>query len=357
MSGDGQIPGPAVKADYFERPDIGLVKLIREYIKQFGTPHLWWGHTHTKPPKGGRVTFLGKYSLPKTHRRREKWALCPCCSPATPKYFKQGLIAWFPDEGVIRCVGDQCYKTLDPEGYRIAMELLESEIAEQRSTEYLLSRLPKIPDYIRTIDANLDIVAAIDQIRRELVLNLEQRLAIDLWSELKDGMLRYVVRTPRLVQRSDGKMDVAMSSEFRDFGRVDGHIALNPAARKLALNLSHRKENLLAIYPDGDIAESLRSMTEVEKKKISKILSGCHNQCNGLLEEAEVVRRFFSRVNASTINNWVQQDGVSLRVHLKFADDGFHVGRSETGYFLIKWPDKLWHTLTRLEPLSQPMAA
>ena len=143
-----EIPASAfeVKASYFERPDKATVKLIHEFIKQFGTPHLWWGHTHNPPPKGSRVTFLGKYSLPKTHHRRAKWAPCPCCSPHSPKYFRQGLIAWFPDEGIIRCVGDQCYKKMDPEGYALAMDQLNAEIADQQTAEFLLGRIPNIPE-------------------------------------------------------------------------------------------------------------------------------------------------------------------------------------------------------------------
>src|ERR1035441_8757671 len=119
MADELVIPASAfeVKSDYFERPNTAVVNVILEFIRRFGTPHLWSGHTHTTPTKGSHVTFLGKYSLPKSHHRRAKWAPCPCCSLRHPKYFKQGLIAWFPDEGVIRCVGDKCYRRMDPEGY------------------------------------------------------------------------------------------------------------------------------------------------------------------------------------------------------------------------------------------------
>src|SRR5690348_13308558 len=121
MSDELVIPASAfgVKAWFTERPDKALVNEIQEYIQKYGTPHLWRGHTHTLPLAGGRVTFLGKYTLPKSHWATTRRAPCPCCTPRRPKYFRCGLIAWFMDENVIRCIGDKCYKKLDPEGYRI----------------------------------------------------------------------------------------------------------------------------------------------------------------------------------------------------------------------------------------------
>ena len=51
MADDLDIPASAfkIKADYFDRPDKATIALIKDYIHKFGTPHLWWGHTHTVP--------------------------------------------------------------------------------------------------------------------------------------------------------------------------------------------------------------------------------------------------------------------------------------------------------------------
>jgi hypothetical protein len=40
------------KADYPTRPSDDLVREIKQFIGKTGTPHLWRGHTHTKPPQG-----------------------------------------------------------------------------------------------------------------------------------------------------------------------------------------------------------------------------------------------------------------------------------------------------------------
>jgi hypothetical protein len=349
------IPASAfeTKASYFERPNRALVVVLKQYIQQFGTPHLWWGHTHSTPAKGSNVTFLGKYSLPRTYHRRSKWAPCPCCSLRSPKYFKQGLIAWFPDEGVIRCVGDQCYKKMDPEGYKLAMEQLNTEMEAERDIESLLKRLPLVPGVMKDIQASLVAVEAIDRMRNTLVKTLDEKLDIRLWPEVSSGMLRTVILREEIQRGRGGHEEIHLKHDFRDFGMVDGFVALKPGRSTLRSRLEGLLKHLAAIDFGSELEARIVAMTEVERKAAVKILKAAHSQAAKLLAEAEQSRRFFARSPLNTINNWSKQSHSPIRVHFSIDDEAVYVGRAAGAHFRIKFPDDFWKSIKQLEPMTK----
>lgn len=355
-----EVPASAfeIKASYHERPDKGLVKVILEFIHQFGTPHLWYGHTHTPPTKGARVTFLGKYSLPKSHHHRSRWAPCPCCSPRSPKYFHQGLIAWFPDEGVIRCVGDQCYKKMDPEGYELAMDQLNTEIKEEKTANFLLSLLPRIPEYVTPIAHNLPIVKAIDTLRNALIDTLSNKLAIELWPHVRLGMLQAAIVQTSTEENDEGEENVKRYIVgFKDYALLPGYLALKPGHSTYYSRLDMVRQNLESIYYGDETSARIAAMSETDKARLVKILSFSHAKSLKLIAEAEDVRRFFSKLATSTLNNWALQEGSSVRVYFAADDKGFHVGREAKSHFVLPWPQDFWNTLRKPEPLSTALAA
>jgi hypothetical protein len=348
----------AVKAEYFERPNRELLAVIKQFIQQFGTPHLWWGHTHTRPAKGARVTFLTKYSLPRTHRRREKWAPCPCCSPWHPKYFRYGLIAWFPDEGIIRCVGDKCYKTMDPEGYEIAMKQLNLEIELEKREDFLLTKLPLIPEFERVITNNLPVVEAIDEMLNRVRATLINTFAINLWPQVSTGQLRYIVMRRQVVRNAAGEEEVQSYPDFEEYGWIEGYEALKPQHSRFAPRLRGRVDNLRSLSFGKDTHSKVLTMTETEKKAATKVLSFCHNQLRKICDDAEHARRFFNQVTISTINGWAAKDTCETPVHFALSDEGFHIARApQENHSLIPWPSSFWNNLQQLEPLTRPQAA
>jgi hypothetical protein len=347
-----------VKADYFERPSKELVRLIKEFIDRFGTPHLWWGHTHTHPTKGSRVTFLAKYSLPKSHHAPDRWAPCPCCSPRHPKYFRQGLIAWFPDEGVIRCVGDQCYKKLDPEGYELAMKQLNTEIEAERTENFLLTRIPLIPDYIRTLQTNLPPIEALDQMLNKLQYTLYQTFGFTLWAHVETGILQCTVKRTELRRGRDGEEDLHEFDDFETYGAIAGFSALRPMNWRMAKRLSDRIRNFDLVNFGPDPLPRLSTMTELERRKVVKILTYAHNKARDICAEAEDARRFFTTATLSTINGWSQTEGSPERVHFAMDQEGFYVARdAEESHTRIRWPENFWNTILQLEFLTRSRAA
>jgi len=347
----------AAKTDYFERPSKELVTVIKDFIERFGTPHLWPGHTHTKPEKGSRVTFLAKYSLPKSHHQPERWAPCPCCSPHHPKYFRQGLIAWFPDEGVIRCVGDKCYKKMDPEGYELAMKQLNMAIEAERTADFLLTRIPRIPEYTQILESNLTPLAAIDEMLNRLLPLLDKTFALDLWPAVKTGVLRFVVIRREVRRAADGEEEVRTFADFENYGAISGYIALRPGKSTFASRLRAKIRNLEVINFGSEALARITTMTETEKRAAVKILTWAHKESRRYCGEAEEARRFFSRVTLATINGWSQKEG-AITVHFAMDQEGFYIARDASqSHSFIKWPENFWNSIKELEPLTRTKAA
>ncbi len=60
MSDEIDIPASAweIKAIFPTRPGDDIIAEIKAYVKAYGTPYLWRGHTHAPPPKDGPVVYL-----------------------------------------------------------------------------------------------------------------------------------------------------------------------------------------------------------------------------------------------------------------------------------------------------------
>jgi hypothetical protein len=104
-------------------------------------------HTHSKPTKNARIVYIGRFDLPPSHQVPDRHAPCPCCSPRAPKYSREGKIAWFPDEHVVRMIGPDCFHTLNPEGHWEAVEVFKPAVVlptRGPEAEMKLCRTPKL---------------------------------------------------------------------------------------------------------------------------------------------------------------------------------------------------------------------
>ena len=237
------------------------------------------------------------------------------------------------------------------------MKQLNAEIAAERTADFLLARIPRIPQYVQTIEANLPTVIAIDAMRNGLLSLLDKKLAIDIWPELRTGTLRTTIFRREVRRGRDGHEEIYLIPDFAEYGFVHGYVALKPGRSTFASRLELRKANLAVLEFGSDVQLRIASMTETEKQKLVKILSWSHREAVRLISQAEEARRFFSNVAITTINGWSSQENCQVRIHLAMDDEAFHVGRDETSHFRLPWPPHFWNALTNLEPLSKASLA
>lgn len=355
MTDELEIPAFAfsVKAWFKDRPERAIVNELHEHIRSQGTPHLWRGHTHTAPSKGARVTFLGKYKLPETHKMPEKWAPCPCCRLYGPKYFRCGLIAWFPDEHVIRCVGDQCYKKMDPEGYKLAMDQFNLEIATERDNSFVAARFPAIPGIAATLEQNLATLAAIDQVTHMLSATIRNRLNIDIWREVKEGVLRLFIVETHQVLNAHGTYDTMGFGEYSDYARLPGYLALRPKPHKLKERAADIILALKSIDLGADAALKVEALVETERRQIIKIFRKAMTMAEKLVAEATEIRRFFTPEAIASITGWGKQDDVPVPIWFKLSDTGVEVGKPDRPGFKVPYVPHFWANLQPIPKLSE----
>src|SRR5690242_6721823 len=91
-----------------------------QHLKDTHSPETLAGVVWTKPPKGAVPILIRDIVLDRTKRPGRLAAPCPICCPNSPKYL-QGALAWFPDEGVYRCIGIECIAHLcgEEKAYRV----------------------------------------------------------------------------------------------------------------------------------------------------------------------------------------------------------------------------------------------
>jgi len=149
---------------FADRPGDEIIEEIQDFIRESYAPHLWRGHTHTRPAKDEPFLYLGDYQLLKGRE-----APCPCCCPVQPKYWRKGVIVWFPREKVIRLVGGDCFKSMvGADAHVAAVRKLEEERRHKANIAIILRNADKLPGMISEIEKSLLVARAIDRFHSEL---------------------------------------------------------------------------------------------------------------------------------------------------------------------------------------------
>lgn len=333
------------KASFYERPSIEVVREIRAHIKATGQPFTWRGHTHTKPPDGARIVYLGEFDLPKSHEAEDRWSPCPCCTPLHTKYRKNGKIGWFPDEGVIRCIGPNCFQSLNPEGHWEAVENMRAEEAHRRSVEYLLQNLDKVPNALAAIDKALPTVRAVDDVKTALSHRLERLLNIRLWPHIREGVLRLITKETKIVKDRTGDERTVTTSDFRNYASLRGHLMLKPDSHALAPKLAATRKRLSFIDFGNEIEQRVAQMNEEERTKAARILSKSIEITKNLLQEANEMREFLSPISIATMNRWSRQEGCPEPVHIEREGTSFLIGTSEHNRLRLPVAPEFFSTL------------
>lgn len=286
-----------------------IVEQIKSYIEAVGTPHLWPGHTHTRPPEGARIEYLDEYDLPITmHKDKRLWAPCPCCSPSRGKYYKGGKIGWFPDEGVIRNMGPDCFAALDKEGHMRALAQLRKEQETQKAITSLLANLPKAPAALKIFEKALPVVQAVDDLRTDLRKQLPLVLKVNLWKHISDGKLLL---------------------NNKVFATIAGYKMLDPNEPRLASGLKTAIDTLRNIQPGADHKATIAAMPEADREKTARAIGRSLNRAAEIFREVHDIREFVSTTTIATLRNWGRQEGCPIRIYAMLDNYSLYFGRKE----------------------------
>lgn len=354
-----EIPDAArqVKANYAERPSDELVREIKQFITATGTPHLWHGHTHTKPPRGGMIDYRGKFDLPKSHSgplNRARWAPCPCCHPDSAWYYKDGYIVWFPQEQVIRNIGGDCFKEYYGEIHDEAMRQFRREEAARRNREYLLANLGMVPEVVRVIERALLVAGDVDKARFILANRLTRQIDFDLWNHVRpEGvlMIQGEERTEYQV-RADGTEESRKVHDLERYGVIAGFAMLDPTAKPIAPKLERELEKLRSIDFGDNFRARVENMNDEERRKAANNLAKPLNAAKEQFAEIEDCRRFLSAVTVATLNGWGRHDKSPARVYFEIVPQGLLIGSTSDDAQTMRLGDSFHNVLGQLPSIG-----
>jgi hypothetical protein len=232
-----EIPPEALEGRpiFVEPPGEDVETEILDFIRETLAPHLWRGHTHTKFSKDEPFEYINEYQL-----LPGREAPCPCCSPFRPKYYRKGVIVWFPREGVIRLVGGDCFKgMMGAEAHRAASERYERVKRRKADIAVILQNLDALPATLSAINHTMPIAKAIDRFRDDLRGGTVAQFTRGLWRHVKEGSLT--------IEEKDGRI--------RAHASIAGQSILDSATKPVLprLQMAHAMlENLeLGTDPEG----------------------------------------------------------------------------------------------------------
>lgn len=281
---------------------------VKDFIEAGNEPWLWRGHSHTPPPKMGTPPkYVGRFYLRKEQVVSKTWAPCPCCSPDHRKFGRDGgLIAYFPDEKVVRLIGPDCFGSLNQEGHESAIADLKRREKEKSEFEYILRCVDKLGQWRSATDDMLKIARQADTFFPGIQNRLEVSLQVKLWRNIRDGMLRVTEKFKTVKVRADGNSEEVTERIDTVLFPLDGYKALNPQRKALSPILEDLSAHLQKI---GHVnVSSVRQMPPMMRtalaRELRRILTSMQSVHDALAHEL----KFLSQVNVNRFRQWAADE-------------------------------------------------
>ncbi|MCI4679672.1 hypothetical protein K9U39_06370 [Rhodoblastus acidophilus] len=322
-----EIPEEArrVKPDFVIRPTSGVVKEIKQRIKDGNPPYLDPYHTHTKPLPNSKPIYLGEFDLPEKDIKAGRLSPCPCCSPEHPKYGRKGKIAWFPSEHVIRLLGPDCFGKMDKGAHEQAVAEFKREQQREHDVRYLLGNEARLRRAEAALLKGQEMAAAIDALGKDLRHKIYDVMDIPLWPHIKKGMLqRWEQRTEMVGWTGTNKeIDVLI-----DHARLHGYRLLDPEAKSLANSFSGPIQAFRILNEHANWNDFVIGMTDVDRHNLAVLLNNSRKAADKAREHTEQMRQLISTVSLATLRAWGMHPGCPCPIHVEFNNEKIFVGKT-----------------------------
>ena len=286
-----------------EFPSAKIVAEVREWVKA-EPPWAWRGHTHARPDadEAQEIRYVADFQLPKGIE-----SPCPCCTPRHPKFGK-GFIAWFSRSSCIRLMGQDCFKTLNPEGHQFAVDEFAQRRERAAQIAFLIANLPNRGVISAAIETMLPMAKHLDELQDIFGEKLRRTWGIDLWQHVREGRLR--------VANDSGTFD--------DYGGIEGQSLVDPKRKDFAPSLATALRGLAGITISDDLIDA----DDDQLKKAARAFGRNVNLARETFSAMTDAKRFVSVLNTATIRNWALQPNAPVRLDIRRENDAVFVGPS-----------------------------
>jgi len=301
---------------------------IYAHIRTTGQTHTHPAHTHTKPPKDAVPVYIGEFSLPERFLKAKRFAPCPCCWDEFGK-FGHGRVAWFPEERVIRLIGDDCFEALNPEAHRQAKSVYEEEVHRRRNTSFLLSNLGHIPKVLSTIGTAVVAAKALEQFH-ELLHDRFRMVHLHLTHYIgPDGDLSVWEKEGEFRKDVDNEMYTEDVLATRVYGRLPGYEMVTRKTLHLSNVLDRCAERLNEFYPGPDWEPRIAEWSDSKKQEATEQLSKAVSVAKKVITTIRELRRFTEPVATNTLRGWGLHPGCPAPFLFKHDGASIMFGPSE----------------------------
>ncbi len=347
-----------IKANWQKEPDRQTVQEILQWIRDGNPSYLWRGHTHTKPQANSTIVFIGEFCMPESLAEdQNNWYPCPCCNWDKPQFKgkedRPGMIAWFPEEHVIRLIGHDCFTKLNPEGYKIAKENWKKQKELRGNIYYISQNFHLIPRFEAAIQKNLAIAKALDHFYRLFHLKIKSLNLHAAIKEISSGNLMLNVENVTLVKQADGSETFHNFLTRERYSSFDGKEMLEkdrkPIEPKLLEALSlleSAKTHLEALNGDTNI----ENYSEV--KKIVSAFTKAVRTSEEAMKDLQALKKFLGPITLNTIYAWGAHKQVPVNLYLSRENNKFFIGTEKSKSVSIKISPKLEEPIIRLPQIS-----
>jgi len=340
------IPPHCCKPKHFrERPSIEIINDIMKHIKAGKEPHEWWGHTHTRPPKVGRLEYLGEFQIPDSRKKVAKWAVCPCCTPDHRKYGR-GMIGWFPDEGVIRLIGRDCFRSFNRESHDRALQELRATEQRRKDENFILSKAPRLKDVLDTAEHALDVAKAFDEFRSELKRELEKR-NMPLWDHVKrEGQLFVYERQSILRVGANGDEYIEYVEAPKVISSINGYNFIGNEKMLISKFLLRNINNLKMAMGNVNFSDNSGVVDTVERSRLIRVVTRCVSSIRDSISFIKENRKFATVLTINSLRTWGRHVGCPMRSDWRWDGNGFSFkSAGDVHYSQMTFPRNLHKTI------------
>lgn len=287
-------------------------------------------------------------------RKAGHLAPCPCCHLHYPKYGKNGKIAYFPNEQVVRMLGPDCFARLNPEEHERANTVFQAEKRRTRSLQYLGSQLHKVPILIEAIKANFAIAQAVDDFQLDLLLRLDKCLNTQMWSHVRDnGQLKVFSNQSVTRKKADGTEETFEQQTLVSFSvPLIGYQIIERKPRSFAKRLKSAVTKLEKV----DFVEAsgrLNELNDEDLERATKSFSSGYRIAKSSLDMLQDFQRFLGAMNLAVLKGWNSHEGCPIRIFIDLDGHNLTVGRSENNRQRFTVAPEYFHVLKQLPSVSE----
>lgn len=327
------------KGPFPQFPSKEIIEDFRAHVIETGQPDTWVHHSASAPPLNEDFDEVIKFGVPHALRKRVQMASCPICSPSAPKYF-EGVLAWFPGEGLLRAIGDQC-ATSHFGAERVARSKLKGQ--RDRAVDFLLEHLPSMAAIKLRSKPFAAVGNAMDDIRGAMF----RASSVAAWQRVvKAGATGSLyVEEIRKIEAVDG---FGRSYE-RDMPQVVAQYPVNglgfmrqatPSSLVAAATLTAIE--LVATCDEDELIDFVaalegRQQDLLDLERLLRSATAAAEQMEALIEEAKA---FFSPLNLERLHAWTHDTRVDIGVVLSTSP------YARQQFRLRAPPSSHWQTLT-----------